>query len=91
MSEPDENYEFSEPLPRFKPGDHIFDGFCHRGFDPSIDGWRNEVPTESEFPAVKQAKEILALFDALSEARVEIWRLKKDVAHYKRMAGITES
>lgn len=87
----DEDYDIMEEAPKLKEGDQVFDGFCHRGFSPSIDGWRNELPTENQFPAVRQAKEILALFDALSEARIEIWRLKKDVAHYKRMAGITES
>ena len=64
---------------RWKEGDYLFDGFAHRSYNESIDGWRNAIPNPSDFPAVVQAQAVIDLYDALCEARVQNWRLQKEV------------
>lgn len=56
---------------------YIFDGFCERPFDEDRDGWMNEMPTEFEFPAVQQARQILDMFEEIKRLREEKWRLEK--------------
>lgn len=70
-------------MERFKQGDYLFDGFAHRAFVESIDGWRNAIPDPNLYPAVRQANAVLDLFEELSEARRRIWELEKEVACYK--------
>jgi hypothetical protein len=70
-------------MKRFQEGDQVFDGFAHRGFVESIDGWRNVVPDENEYAAVRQANAVLDLFTELREARIRIWELEKEVSRYK--------
>lgn len=60
-----------------KEGDYLFDGFCHRGFNPDIDGWRNELPDEADYPPVAMAHDVLAMFQELCALRRELWMAKK--------------
>lgn len=70
-------------MSRFKEGDYLFDGFAHRSFNESIDGWRNALPDPRDYPAVRQAQAVLDLFEELGAARIRIWELEKEVALYK--------
>ena len=57
--------------------DNIFDGFIHRPFDPSIDGWRNEIPDENDYPSVPLARDILGMWYELCSAKRRIWELEQ--------------
>lgn len=63
--------------------DSVFDGYMHRRFSQSIDGWMNEQPNVADYPSVQNAKDTLALFNELCKARKEIWDLKKKLSYYK--------
>lgn len=69
--------------PQYEKGDYLFDGFCHRSFDESIDGWRNALPDPTLYPSVQHAQDVLAMFDELSAAKRRIWELEKEVALFK--------
>ena len=68
---------------RLTDSDYIFDGFAHRNFNPSIDGWRNELPDVMDYPSVRIAMDIIALFDELQAAKRRIWELEKEVEMLK--------
>lgn len=70
-------------MKRFSEGDAIFDGFCHRSFNENIDGWRNAIPHESEFPCVQAAYGVIDLFEALCESRRRIWELEKQLGLWR--------
>ena len=74
-----------ERLPRFSKGDYLFDGFAHRGYDETLDGWRNVTPEPSDYACVRQAEDVVRLFDDLSRARVRIWELEKELKLWKRL------
>lgn len=70
-------------MERFKEGDYLFDGFAHRSYNESIDGWRNALPDPAAYACVRNANDILDLFEELSAARRRIWELEKEVALYR--------
>jgi hypothetical protein len=70
-------------MKRYEEGDYLFDGFAHRPYNEKYDGWRNALPDPDDYPAVKHAQDVLALFDELAEAKRRIWHLEKEVALYK--------
>jgi hypothetical protein len=55
----------------------IFDGFAYRPFNEDTDGWIDDQPDISDYPAVQNAQNILSMFDEIKELRKEVWRLKK--------------
>lgn len=63
--------------------DYIFDGFCHRRFDPDMDGWRNAMSKPHHYPAVVNAYETLKLFEDLQEAQLRIWELEREIERMK--------
>lgn len=71
---------------RLTEQDHIFDGFAHRNFDPSIDGWRNELPDVNDYPSVRNAMDTIAMFEELRAAKRRIWELEQEVKMWKPVA-----
>jgi hypothetical protein len=67
--------------------DHIFDGFAHRNFNPSTDGWRNALPDMADYQSVKNARDVLCLFDELCAAKQKIWELEQQVKMLKPFAA----
>lgn len=65
--------------------DYIFDGFAHRGFDPTTDGWMNRIPNVEDFLSVRVATDILTLFDHLCDAKRKIWHLEQELALWKHL------
>lgn len=63
--------------------DHIFDGFEHRNFEPSIDGWRNRLPDVADYPSVRNAMDTIAMFEELRAAQRRIWELEQEVKMWK--------
>lgn len=66
---------------------HIFDGFCHRPFDPAIDGWRDEMPDPKAYPSLKVASDMLEMFEELQRLTKENWTLRQQV---RRLGGKVE-
>ena len=67
----------------------VFDGLCHREFNPDIDGWRYEISNSEDFPCVVEARSVLRMFDELRRIQKENWFLKKELAsHEKHQAAI---
>jgi hypothetical protein len=66
--------------------DHIFDGFATRNFEPSIDGWRNEIPDANDYPSVRNAMDTIAMFEELRAAKRRIWELEEEVKMWKPVA-----
>ena len=64
----------------------LFDGFAHRNFAPTIDGWRNEMPDASGYSCVQVASDTLALYDDLCAAKRRIWELEQEVKMWKPIA-----
>jgi len=58
---------------------YLFDGFAHRRFEPSIDGWRNTQIQRGEFNAVEMAQSILSMADEINRLRRENWELRRDL------------
>lgn len=69
---------------RFQEGDQVFDGFCHRPYDESIDGWRNEIIPESQYPSLAIAQDILAMHQEINELRIANWRLRTQLSIYEK-------
>lgn len=59
------------------PPGAVFDGFMHRPYDESIDGWMREVPDVSEYPSVQAAQDTLALFERVQRLTRENWELRQ--------------
>lgn len=82
-------------MKRYENGDYLFDGFAHRPYDERFDGWRNALPDPAEYPSVRAAQDVLAMFDELAEARRRIWELEQEVKRWKpiglQACGITVS
>jgi hypothetical protein len=78
---------------KYKEGDYLFDGFAHRPYNESMDGWRNALPDPHDYPAVRQANAVLDLFEDLADARRRIWELEKENAMLRplMMAYVTNS
>ena len=70
---------------RLTENDHLFDGFAHRCFNEAIDGWRNEMPDESDYPGVAAARDTMALFGELCEAKRRIWDLERRLGYYEKV------
>ena len=70
---------------RLTENDAIFDGFAYRGFIEAVDGWRNEMPDESYYPSVAAARDTIALFDELREAKRRIWELERRLGYYEKV------
>lgn len=66
--------------------DYIFDGFAHRNFDPSIDGWRNELPDVNDYPSVLNARDTIDMFEDLLYAKRRIWELEQELNMWKPVA-----
>lgn len=66
--------------------DSIFDGFAHRNFDPKFDGWMNELPSIQDYPSVRNAMDVIAMFEELKTARRRIWELEQEVNLWKPVA-----
>lgn len=60
-----------------KEGDYIFDGFMHRGYDETVDGWRNEMPDEMEFPVLGFVEQIREMGLEIATLRKENWQLRQ--------------
>ena len=71
---------------RLTEHDQIFDGFAHRNCEPSIDGWRNEMPEVNDYPSVRNAMDTIAMFDELRAAKRRIWELEQEVKMWKPVA-----
>lgn len=69
----------------FSEGDSLFDGVCHRPYNPDIDGWLNEQPESEEYPSVQMAQDILLMFDEIKRLRKENWELRKERNNYKSL------
>lgn len=69
---------------RLKEGDHLFDGFAHRPFDPNFDGWMNELPDPEDFPSVRMAEDILRLYERVARLTRENWDLKQRLARWEK-------
>lgn len=65
---------------RYEEGDYLFDGFAHRSYNESMDGWRNALADPDSYDCVKQANSVLDLFEDLQIARRRIWELEREVA-----------
>lgn len=59
--------------------DYLFDGFAHRPFNPSIDGWMNAQTSERTYPVVDMARQVLEMMGRIQELERENWRLKRDL------------
>jgi hypothetical protein len=66
-----------------KNNDYIFDGFAHRAFDERLDGWMNALPDPDDYPAVQQARDVLAMFEEIRALRKENWHLQKELNQLK--------
>lgn len=55
----------------------VFDGFCHRQFNESLDGWRRTQIRPGDFSAVDLAFQIIEMADEINRLRREIWELKQ--------------
>jgi len=75
-------------MQKYTDKDYVFDGFCHRPFNPTTDGWMNELGDEESSMAVMMAREILDLHNKLRAARKTIWSLEQDL---KRERAITQA
>ena len=76
--------------PQLTESDSIFDGFMHRNFNPEIDGWRNEMPDDKDYPSVRNALDTIAMFEELRAAKRRIWDLEKkleDRKNWRILAG----
>lgn len=72
-------------MERFKEGDYLFDGFAHRSYDESMDGWRNRMPDPNAYLCTRHANSVLDLFEDLAVAHRRIWELEKECAQYKTL------
>lgn len=70
------------------PNAHIFDGFCHRPYDEETDGWMRAGPSESQYPVVAMARDVLELYNAVKSLAQENWRLRKEVRRLREMCGL---
>jgi hypothetical protein len=77
-----------EHRPKYKDGDYIFDGFMHRPYDESLDGWRNEVISSSEYLCLEVAESTLDLKARYNALVKEHWALQKELKHYKDLYNI---
>lgn len=68
-----------------KKRDSVYDGFMNRPYDPSCDGWRNEMPDSSDYPAVQFAQQIIDMFHEIKTLRAENWELKKNLASEEKI------
>lgn len=72
------NGEWHEPT-------YVFDGFCQRPYDESMDGWLKTQETGSNNPAVVLAEEILNMNHEINSLRRENWGLKKIEERYNKL------
>ena len=61
----------------------VFDGFCHRDFDPNIDGWRDEISKSDDFECTRNAESVLDMFSLLQSLQKENWELRKKLSYYE--------
>ena len=73
-------------MPKITIQDSIFDGFMHRPYTPTTDGWVNEMPDPSEYPAVQLAEHILSMFDEIRVLRKRNWELKQQLASEQKIS-----
>ena len=56
----------------------VFDGFCHRQWNESLDGWRRSQIQPGEFPVLEMAHQIIDMAAEINRLRRQVWELQQE-------------
>ena len=66
---------------------YVFDGFCHRPYNPKTDGWVLTQLHVHEFPVVQIARNVLDLYDECNRLNRLAWELEQRVRRQREHLG----
>lgn len=67
---------------------HVFDGFCSRPYDETTDGWIELQPDVEDYPSVRMASDIIAMYEEIKYLRKKLWEKEKTINHYEDLLNI---